>query len=281
MLYGQAPDATRLLEVVTANAEAFRQNARNLLSAETLVQRCYRIPEHARISIGKAADTLYAQLVLHEVQSEYRIGTIPTDRSGNLFEVRSVMTKDGATIRTPAAADEAMQMDISAGEARIQKKAMAVFTDLGLLDVATNYGLMLLLFTPSGIKDLELNPVGARYFGAEDAYVFRWRQTKGGVLELRNHNPIRRPMEGELWVRTDGMPLRITSRMEYDEPKHRIREDATLEFVWSSAGCAMPLLAVHRHYVDGRFLTENFYTYEPFRRFGVDTQIRYSDTPKK
>jgi hypothetical protein len=170
----------------------------------------------------------------------------------------------------------------AAGGARLQKKFLQVFTDLGLLDVATNYGLMLLLFTRSGMADLEMEPVGDRFFGAEDAFLFRWRQAKGGLLELRGRKPVRHPMQGELLVRrSDGMPLRITSRVEYAEPKHRIREDATVEFVQSPAGCAMPLLAVHRHFVDDQFLTENFYTYEPFRRFQVDTQIRFSDTPQK
>jgi hypothetical protein len=277
--YAQTSPPAGLLDAVIGQAETFQRDARNLLSTATLAQRCYRIPEHSRIAIGRAADTLYAQMVRHEIESEYRIGASP---SGNLIEMRSVWEKDGKTVRTSAAARKALALDASAGEEQIQKKFLQVFTDLGLLDVATNYGLMLLVFTHAGIVDLQVDPVGPRYFGAEDAYVFHWRQLKGGLLQLRGRKPIRHPMQGELWVRlSDGMPLRITSGAEYAQPKHRIREDATVEFVPSSAGCAMPLLALHRHFVDDQLLTENFYTYGPFRRFHVDSDIRFSDAPPK
>jgi hypothetical protein len=280
-VYGQPVDPDRLLEQVSASADDFQREARNLLTTETLAQRCYRIPEHSHLAIGRAADVLYAQIVRHEIESEYRVGAVRSDPSGSLVEVRSAMKKDGAAIRTREAAQKAIESDMASSESQIQRKLLSVFTDLGLVDVATNYGLMLLAFTRQGMPQLEIKPVGPRYFGAEDAFVFSWRQRSGGLLEVRKGNTARRPLSGELWVRVaDGMPLRITAGAEAAETKHRVRDDATVEFTRSPAGSVTPLLAIHRHFVDDRFLTENFFRYEPFRRFQVESQIQYS-TPKK
>jgi hypothetical protein len=41
----------------------------------------------------------------------------------------------------------------------------------------------------------------------------------------------------------------------------------------------MPTSVVHRHLVDGTVLTENLYTYSPFRLFGSQSTIRF-DTAK-
>jgi len=61
-------------------------------------------------------------------------------------------------------------------------------------------------------------------------------------------------MNGELWVRlSDGMPLRITAAVEQSNPNHRIRDESTVEFTRSSFGIVTPLLAMHRHFVDGSF----------------------------
>jgi len=41
--------------------------------------------------------------------------------------------------------------------------------------------------------------------------------------------------------------------------------------------CQTPAAVVHRHYVDDVLLTENLYTYQPFRSFGSETNIIYTD----
>jgi len=91
----------------------------------------------------------------------------------------------------------------------------------------------------------------------------------------------RRPMHGRIWVRqSDRVPLRISATTEHAEEKHTIRDDATIDYVLSSFGCVTPASVVHRHYVDESMLTENLYTYGPFRVFSIDTTIRFGDPPQ-
>jgi hypothetical protein len=280
--FAQPLPADRLLDAVATSAELFRQQARALVSEETLVQRCYRIPEHPHLAIGKAAEPLRARVVATELVSQYTLGSLKNDRSGNLLEIREIVEKNGAPVQTPAAARKALSADISLGEEKIRKKMLAGFTDLGLLDVATDYGPILLAFTRAGQRELKIEPVGPRLFGTDDAFVFHWTQSAGGLLDIRGRKTSRLAMQGELWVRpADGAPLRVTASVEHNDGARVLREDATIEFVLSHDGCPTPITVAHRHYVDAALLTENLYTYAPFRRFGVDTTIRYgADTAK-
>jgi hypothetical protein len=128
-----------------------------------------------------------------------------------------------------------------------------------------------------------LTPGGSSWIGTDEAIAYEWRQTSGGVLEFRGRTVNRRAMHGSIWVRkSDGLPLRISASVEHAEPQHRLRDDATIDYVLSSFGCVTPASVAHRHYVDDRILTENLYTYAPFRLFTAETNIQYGDPePKK
>jgi hypothetical protein len=271
----------RLIEAAMRHAENFKQLAPGLIAEESLVQRCYRIPEHAWLTIGPAVDGLRAQMVRTEVSSAYTIGPLKNEPTGTFVELREMFAKNGKPTKTPAAAVKAMQTDTKLGYERVRRKMLAAFSDLGLLDVATDYGLILLAFTRPAMAKLTIKPSGPHFFGAEQAFVFLWVQSEGGLLEFGGSKAVRRPMHGEFWLRlSDGRPLRITASAEHAEPKHRLRDDATIEFVFSRAGCVVPVSVVHRHYVDSEFLTENLYTYSPFRLFRTDTTIRFIGPPK-
>jgi hypothetical protein len=279
LLYGQT-SAEQLLNAAVESAEAFRQTAPNLVSRETLVQRCYRLPAHGHVAIGRAAEALPAQDVVNEIVSEYRLRTLEKDTSGNLFEIREVVASNGVAAQTPAAALRALQMDASIGEARIRRRMMTVFTRFGLVDIATDYAPILLAFTRAGLARLVVKPAGARYYGAEEAFVFDWEQKEGGLFDLSNGKAVRRPMHGEFWVRRpDGQPLRVTAIVEHDEKGRRIRDEGDVEFVQSAAGIVVPVTAVHRRFIDDLFLTENLYRYGPFRLFSAESGVHFEETP--
>jgi hypothetical protein len=275
-----APDFAAAL---ARHAEFFRQNARLAVAQETLVQRSYVLPPHPHFAIGSAAGPLYAQFLVHQITSQYGIGSIKGDQSGSLFEVREILNRDGEPVQTPGAARKAMDLDISSGEARIRKKILTEFTAFGLVDVATDYGLILLAFTNAGLRHMEMEPGDPAWIGTEAAVAFDWRQKDGGALEFRGRKVARRPMHGRIWLRqSDGLPLRVSASIEHDEAKHTLRDDATVDFVLAGSGCVTPASVAHRHVVDGKILTENLYTYSQFRLFTTDTSIRYEDaTPPK
>jgi len=278
-LYAQLP-ANSVASAIARHADIFQQKALLMISEETLLQRSYKLPPHPHFAIGTAAETVYAAFFLSEVVSQYSIGPVRGDKSGELLEVREIVSKDGRSIRTPEVARKALQRDISSGEVGMRKRLLQEFTALGLVDVATDYGLILLAFTTAGSKGIELKPqpVAAAWIGTDPVIAFDWQQTAGGVLEFRGRKVNRRPLHGRIWVRrSDAVPLRITASMEHDEPKHRLRDDATVEYGLSASGFVTPASVAHRHFVDEQLLTENLYTYTPFRVFTTDTVIQFTD----
>jgi hypothetical protein len=112
------------------------------------------------------------------------------------LEIREIIAKDGRGIQTPEAARKALQQDISSGETAIRKKLLTALTGLGLVDVATDYGPLLLAFTKSGLSGMELTPGPSSWIGTDEAIAYEWRQTTGGVLEFRGRTVNRRAMRG-------------------------------------------------------------------------------------
>jgi len=264
------------------HAELFQQKARLVISEETLVQRSYRARPQRHFSIGTAEEPVFATFVVSELVSQYSIGSLRGDKTGSLLEIREITAKDGHAIQTPEAARKALQQDISSGETAIRKKLLVALTALGLVDVATDYGPILLAFTKSGLGGMELTPGGSSWIGTDEATAYQWRQTTGGVLDFRGRTVNRRAMRGLIWVReSDGVPLRITASIEHEQAKHLIRDDATVDYVLSNFGCVTPASVAHRHYVDDKILAENLYTYTPFRLFSTDTTIQYTDPEPK
>ena len=202
------------------------------MAQETLVQRSYTLPPHSHFAIGNAAGPLYAQFLVHEITSQYAIGSIKGDQSGSLFEVREFMNKDGEPMQTPAAARKAMELDISSGEARIRKKMLSEFTALGLVDVAADYALILLAFTNAGLEHMDMQPGEPAWIGTEAAVAFDWTQKDGGALGFRSRKVARRPMHGtDLTSAIGWHPLRVSATIEHGEAKHTLRDDATVDFV--------------------------------------------------
>jgi hypothetical protein len=261
-----------------AFAEQFQRNAPQATALETLRQNSFRVPPHPLIAIGAAAaDPMEPRFVTHEVVSEYTLGRLKGGT--DLLEFRALVSLDGRSVATPDAARRALAHEARSGEDRARKRLLEELSRLGLLDVATDYGTILLAFTATGQQALRIHPAGDGWIGTEPALRFDWEQTAGGALEFRGRKLARRPLEGSIWVRArDGMPLRISSSFEHTEPVHVLRDDASVDFVLSPAGFVAPATVVHRHYVDGRALTENHYTYGPFHLFTTDTTIRYGDT---
>jgi hypothetical protein len=218
----------------------------------------------------------------HEVVSQYTVRSLRGDAAGGLLEMREVVAMDGKRVQTPEAARKALELNISTGEDRIRKKLMTTFTGFGLVDVAMDYGIMLLAFTKSGSAGMVFKPAGTSWIGTEEAIAFDWIQSSGGVLEFRGGKTTRLPLHGRIWLREkDGMPLRISAMSEHQEPKHLLRDEAAIDYVPSSFGCVTPASVVHRHYIDKELVTENLYTYAPFRRFTTDTTIRYTGEQKQ
>lgn len=282
-----APQAVppEILSRISEEAAVFQQNMPKALTQESLEQRAALPPSRFRPRIGSAATTpLKPRLQVREIVSEYSVGTLKESESPDLVEFRQVISVDGRHVQTAEHARHALSLGIQSQDDRLRKRMLEDFAKNGLVDVATDYGLILLAFTRRGMASMEINPAGDARVGAESARVFAWRQTSdaGGELEFHGRFSARRALQGALWVRSsDGLPLRIEAWVEYvDRGHHPIRDQATVEYVMSSHGFLTPASVVHRHFVDNQLVTENLYRYDPFKLFSSDAEIKFTEIPE-
>lgn len=271
-----------ILSRVAEEAEVFYQSVPKSLTEETLEQRALLPPSRFRPRIGKSAvEAPTPRLQVREIVSEYTVGTLHAD-SHNLVEFRQVVSVDGRPVQSAESARHALSLGVHSPDDRIRKRMLEDFASHGLVNVATDYGLILLAFTRRGMERMEIVPAGESRVGAESALLLSWRQTSptGGQLEFTGRQAVRRPLQGTLWVRrSDGLPLRIDAWAQFSASGHTVRDEAAVEYTLCSHGFLTPASVLHRHLVDGHLITENHYRYAPFKLFTADTEIKFTELP--
>jgi hypothetical protein len=277
--------AFRIPPRVAEEAEVLAQNAAKIVTQESLDQRSVLPPSRFRPRMGSAAEqAIGPRLRDREVVSEFSFGTLRSSESPDLVEFRQVLSVDGRPQQTPGSALRALSQGVQQGDDRVRKRMLEEFARNGLVDIATDYALILLAFTSRGQAQMEVAPLGQGYVGTDAARAFSWKQqsNQGGMLEFHGRQSVHRALQGTLWVRgSDGLPLRVNAWMEYTDQANRvIRDDATVDYAMSQHGFVTPASVVHRHAVNGAVMTENLYRYEPFKLFSTSSSIQFGDLPE-
>ena len=277
--------ANPLLQRVAEEASIFEQNMPKALTRETLEQRSVMPPSRFHPRIGSAATAPpKPRLRVREIVSEYSVGALKDSASQDLVEFRQVISVDGHPVQSQETARRALSLGIQSADDRIRKRMLENFAQYGLVDIATDYGLILLAFTPRGLANMDIRPAGEGRIGADTTLVFAWKQNSaaGGELEFHGRQSAHRALQGTLWLRRpDGLPLRISAWAEHVDPaRHTIRDEATVDYVESPHGFLTPVSVVHHHLVDGHLITENLYRYEPFKLFSSDAEIKFTEIPE-
>jgi hypothetical protein len=223
--------------------------------------------------------------MVRQVVSDYSVGSLK-ESSQALVEYRQVISVDGRPVQSEQKARHALSLGLQSLDDQLRKRMLEDLAKHGLVDVATDYGLILLEFTLQGQRDLELRPAGKGQIGTDQALILAWKQTSAaaGELEFIGRQVQRHPLEGRLWVRaSDGLPLRVETAAEHAQNKHQIRDEASVDYGMTSRGFLAPASVLHKHIVDGQMITENHYTYAPFKVFGADAEIKFDvpDPPSK
>ena len=275
-----------LLSRVAEEAEMLQQNAPKSLSREVLEQRALMPATRFRPRIGKKATAAVPppRLLVREIVSEYSVGILKESAVQNLTELRQVVSVDGRKIQSPERARHALSLGITSPDDRIRKRMLEDFARHGLVDIATDYGIILLAFSKRGLENMKVELAGEEQVGADAAWVLNWQQTSpdAGMLEFLGNQASRLALQGRLLVRqSDGLPLRIQSWSEHDQASRKVRDEATVDYIQSAHGFLVPASVIHRHMVDGQVITENLYRYEPFKMFSADAEIKFTelDTP--
>jgi hypothetical protein len=271
----------RILARVSEEAAAFQDNLPKTIARETLTQKA-ALPPSRLVTFGPSAAPPKPRIVSHEIVSEYSVGHLKGSDSQNLFEFRQPVSADGRPVRPEESARRELTLGIRSQDDSVRKRMLQGYAKFGLVDVASDYGLILLAFTKRGLETMQMGAAQRGRIGADDATVLNWKQRSedGGVLEFRGNRAVREAMQGTLWVRaSDGLPLRIEAWVEYEQAERKIRDEASVEYAMSSYKFLVPASVVHRHIVDGKTMTENLYRYDNFRLFSADSELKFTDTP--
>lgn len=267
-------------------AEVLLQNIPKALTTETLEQRTLLPPSRFRPRVGKTAmqQAQQPRLQTRQIVSEYSVGVLKDSESQSLCEFRQVISIDGRTVQSVESARHALSLGLKSADDRARKRMLEDFARHGLVDVATDYGLILLTFSKRGQKDLRVTLAGEEQVGADRVVVLNWGQTSdtAGMLEFMGNQATRRAMQGRLLVRkSDGLPVRIQVWTEHALNGHLIRDEGTVDYLASAHGFLTPASVLHRHLVDAQVITENLYRYEPFKLFSADIDIKFTELDKK
>jgi len=291
------PDLPALLSRVSEEAEMLQQNVPRALTQEVLEQRAWMPATRFRPHVGKKAapEVQPTRLVVRQIVSEYSVGSVKDSVLPTLTELRQVISVDGRKVQSAERARHALSLGITSPDDRVRKRMLEDFARHGLVDIATDYGIILLAFSKRGLANMNVTLAGEERVGADAAWVLQWRQTSpdGGMLEFLGNQASRLPLQGKLLVRkSDGLPLRVQSWSEHSQDAtyvllqtwsghpqatQKVRDEATIDYVQSPHGFLTPASVVHRHLVDGQVVTENLYRYQPFKLFSADTEIKFTE----
>ena len=233
--------------------------------------------------------------MVRQIVSEYSVGTIKESAVQNLTELRQVISVDGRKVQSVERARHALSLGITSPDDRIRKRMLEDFARYGLVDIATDYGIILLAFNKRGLENMKVMLSGEEQIGTDSVWVLSWQQTsiEGGMLEFLGNQASRVALQGRLFVRkSDGLPLRILlwsehpqdatavllqTRSGHPQASQKVRDEATVDYVRSAHGFLIPASVIHRHLVEGKVITENLYRYEPFKMFGADAEIKFTE----
>lgn len=263
-----SPALPRILARVGQEAEAFRRVAPSTLSEETLEQRSLisaQAPEAAPLR-GPSG----SQFETHEVISEYGYAS-PAGAPNSLHEVRKVISVDNRPVSTVEQARHAMTLGLNSSEVKLKKRLLEDFERHGLHGAATDFGQLILLFSPARIRDYTFELKGERQIGADRLLIISFEQVSGsgGLTVFRGNAAKRQPITGELLVRKrDGVPMRISMTALSTTKDLTLKDESTVDYADTNLGVVMPASVVHREYVKESLVSENTFFYTSFRKMG-------------
>lgn len=277
-----ADDVQKMTARVSEEADAFRRIAPSLLGTETLEQKARKPTPRFRPRIGSAAKAPPPVVWQNrQIVSEYGFVNFAGDQE-TLHELRRVISVDAKPV-TDKKADSLARI-ISLKDDERERELLKEFEKYGLVGAVTDFGPLLMLFTPRQIEHFEFALKGAQTLGATRALVFHYSQIDGAELlaiyssDEKNHGrPRRLKVQGELWVRADNyLPLRISLAVGEGEGASAVREEATVDYSPTAFGVLAPSSVDHKELIGGQLKVQNSFLYKDFHKFGADSEIQFS-----
>ncbi len=286
LAWGQQPpepsEIQNMTRRVAEEADVFAHAARSVLSEEKLQQRTRKPPSrfHPRIG-GAAGEPPKAEFVTREIVSEYGYSSL-RDSPNALHEFRTVISVDGKKVMGIEKARKTLTMGVASADDDLKKQMLRDFEKHGLTGAATDFGQVILLFTKRRLPDYEFMFAGQGSVGADTAAVLAFKQKTGteSLTTFAGREALHTGLRGFLWVRlTDYLPLRIQLISSRRDGQYVFVTDATIDYTMSPHGCVLPAVVLQRETVGGKLMTENTFQYAPFRKFGAESELKFTDAP--
>jgi len=262
-------DMRECLEALARTAATFAVTAPGLSADETLDQRGRRgFMEILRGKNNKVRNVdfkLPEEFRTHQVVSKYKLEE--TGKGRVLHEVRTVVKMDGEDRAADFETPHTLTMGTHSPDDDLKRRLLENLDQEQLEGAVTDFGQLILLFTPRLQSDYEFSPGDARTVDGEPVAVVRYRQVRGdqGLTFFQERTADRQPAEGEIWLRTkDLLPVRITIETgEMTAKKYAIRTEAAVDYQPSRFGL-VPRRVVHRQFLNKSLMVENDLHYGNF-----------------
>lgn len=220
-----------------------------------------------------------------QIVSEYAFTTFQDD-PGNLHELRQVLTVDGKRVKPPGKMRETLTMGKKTEADKTKKRMLKEFEGYGLREAATDFGQLVLLFTQRSQANFQFSMKRKEYVGADSCSVFAFAQRTGdsAMTVFEGRNVVRHELQGELFLRQDGLPLRITLDTTHKIKDVPLRRYAIVDYQLSAHGFVLPASVIYSESASGKMLVENRYRYSDFKMFGASSDVKFTaeeELPKK
>ena len=282
--FARADELTqKLASRLSEEADAFARLAPQLIAEETLTQVSMKPPARFRPRAGAGVSKPpQPRLQKREIRSEYSFAMFSS--AGNtIHELRQVVAVDGKTVQDAKKAQESLARAIAATDDSRKQQLLKDFEKHGLSGAATDFGQILLLFTPRNISRYEFN-FARKETRAVSLLVFSYQQLDGPdqftIVDGRTDKTLDTKMRGEVWVREDNyQPVAITMNAMQPNSTPPIKEEAVVEYAQSDHGVLVPTHTIHKESTNGVALAENEFRYSAFKRFGASSDLKFEVDP--
>ncbi len=271
----------KMLSRLSEEADAFRRIAPSLLGIEMLEQKAHKPTPRFRLRVGAEANTVPLPVWQdRQILSEYGFVSFAGDRE-TLHELRRVISVDAHPVADSKKTEDSLARIIALADDKREHELLKEFEKYGLVGAVTDFGPLLMLFTPREIEHFEFALKGAQTLGATRALIFRYTQIDGAeLLTIFTSNsqgkPRRLKVQGEVWVRADNyLPLRITLAAGEGQGASTVREEASVDYAPTPFGVLVPGSVDHKELMGGQLMVQNSFIYRDFHKFGADAEIKF------
>ncbi len=267
-----------MLDRVAEEAEIFAQSIAKVIGEETMRQKALE-KRRPRIRIGAAAlNPVPLRYQERELHSEFGYALMG-DGGGVFHEARQILAVDGKQIADREKARRKLVMGLRSKDDEVKKRLLEDLEKHGLIGSATDFTLMLLLFRARHLGEYNWRLADTKYVGADKVQVFQFvkKEGDGAFTIFQNNQAVKQTLRGELWLRSDGLPVKVTFGSAMPQGDGTFLTDyGEVEYARGASPILLPVAALHRRANGGTMLAENIFRYGAFKRFTADSEIKFT-----